>query len=269
MKINYKNTALGLLDNINVHSFTICEDAENSPLEYKRAVGLSVINEFPKVAHLFKERIQYISDPFYAAYNKSVSKLAGVLDSEPIDQSGTFISRSSPGETNTIFYSITSEGQKENFKLNAIIFFFSKEAKKDKPTLAIIVQKNAKGFKSFLSELAAKNGLDEMSVIADVFSLILFLKYCDLETKEVKGNSRATHIGTKYVNETKNNIQILDSTWFTTLVRSDGFHVRGHFRFQPCGQGMKDRKLIWISDYDKEGYTRQAKVLSQPTLTQP
>jgi|ERR1051325_495829 hypothetical protein len=263
MKINYKNTVLGLLDNITPSSFTICEDSEQSPLEYKRRVGMSVVNEFPKVAHLFKEKIQYISDPFYQAYNKSTSKLASVLDSEPINQSGTFISKSSPSETNTIFYSIISEGKKEDFKLNAIIFFFSKETKKDKPTLAIIVQKNAKGFKSFLSDQATKNGLDEMSVIADIFSLILFLKYCDLETKEVKGNSKTMHIGTKYVNETKNNIQILDSTWFTTLVKSDSFHVRGHFRFQPCGQGMKDRKLIWISDFQKEGYTRQAKVLTQ------
>jgi hypothetical protein len=263
MKINYKNTALGLLENINPYSFTICEDSDHSPIEYKRSVGMSVIKEFPKVAHLFKEKIQYISDPFYQAYNRSVNKLSSVLDSEPINQSGTFISKSSPSETNTIFYSITSEGKKEDFKLNAIIFFFSKETNKDKPTLAIIVQKNAKGFKSFLSEKATNNGLDEISVIADIFSLILFLKYCDLEIKEVKGNSKAVHISTKYVNETKNNIQILDSTWFTTLVKSDSFHVRGHFRFQPCGQALKDRKLIWISDYDKEGYTRQAKVLTQ------
>lgn len=263
MKINYNNTALGLLDNITAKSFTICEDSDHSPIEYKRAVGLSVVKEFPKVAHLFKERIQYISDPFYAAYNKSVSKIASVLDSEPIDQSGTFISRSSPGETNTIFYSITSDGKRDDFKLNAIIFFFSKEAKKDKPTLAIIVQKNAKGFKSFLSEKATDAGMDEMSVIADIFSLVLFMKYCELEIKEVKGNSKVNHIGTKYVNETNNNIEILDSTWFTTIVKSEGFHVRGHFRFQPCGQAMKDRKLIWISDYDKEGYTRTAKMLTQ------
>lgn len=224
---------------------------------------MSVVKEFPKVAHLFKEKIQYISDPFYAAYNKSVSKLSSVLDSEPIDQSGTFISRSSPGETNTIFYSITSEGKKDDFRLNAIIFFFSKEAKRDKPTLAIIVQKNAKGFKSFLSEKATVNGMDEMSVIADIFSLILFMKYCELEIKEVKGNSKINHIGTKYVNDTKSNIQILDSTWFTTLVKSEGFHVRGHFRFQPCGPNNSQRKLIWISDFDKGGYTRTAKVLTQ------
>lgn len=263
MKINYSNTALGLLDNITPYSFTICEDSDRSPIEYKRAVGISVVNEFPKVAHLFKERIQYISDPFYQAYNRGAYKMAKVLDSEPISESGTFISRSSPSETNTIFYSIHTEGKGESFKINAVIFFFSKETNREKPTLAIIVQRNNKGFKSFLSEKATKNGLDEMSIIADIFSLILFLKYCDLETKEVKGNSKVNHIGTKYVNETKNNIQILDSTWFTTIVKSEGFHVRGHFRFQPCGQGMKDRKLIWISDFDKEGYTRTAKVLTQ------
>lgn len=263
MKINYKNTAIGLLDHIDPYSFTICEDSDYSSIDYKRQVGLSVVDQFPKVAHLFKQKIQYISDPFYQAYNRGAYKMAKVLDSEPISESGTFISRSSPSETNTIFYSIHTEGKGESFKINAVIFFFSKETTREKPTLAIIVQRNDKGFKSFLAEKATKNGLDEMSVIADIFSLILFLKYCDLEVKEVKGNSKANHIGTKYVNETNNNIQILDSTWFTTIVKNEGFHVRGHFRFQPCGPKLSERKLIWISDFDKEGYTRTAKVLTQ------
>lgn len=262
MKIKYDNTALGLLDNITSYSFTVCEDADHSPIEYKQRVGLSVVNEFPKVAHLFKKKIQYISDPFYQAYNRGAYKMSKVLDSEPISESGTFISSSSPSETNTIFYSIHSEGKGDSFKINAVIFFFSKETKKDKPSLAIIVQRNDKGFKSFMSEKAAQNGIDEMSVIADIFSLILFLKYCDLETKEIKGNSKTNHVGVKYVNNTNNNIQILDSTWFTTIVKSEGFHVRGHFRFQPCGPNMAERKLIWVADYDKEGYTRTAKMLN-------
>jgi hypothetical protein len=263
MKINTKNTALGLLEHIDPYSFTMCEDSEHSEIEYKRAVGLSVVKEFPKVIHLFKDKIQYISDPFHEAYLKGKHKLSSVIDSEPIDESGTLISRSSPSETNTIFYSIRTEGKNEDFKINAIIFFFTKQTSKEKPSLAIIVQRNSKGYKSYLSETATKNGMDEMQIIADIFILILFLKYCDIETKEIKAGKKDLHIGTKYINETKNNIEILDSTWFTTIVKSDKFHVRGHFRFQPCGQALKDRKLIWISDYDKEGYTRQAKILSQ------
>lgn len=263
MKINYKNTALGLLDHIDPYSFTMCEDSDHSDIEYKRSVGLSVVNEFPKISPLFKDKIQYISDPFHDAYLKGKHKLTSVIDAEPIDESGTFVSRSSNSETNTIFYHIKTEGKDSEFKINSIIFFFTKETNKEKPSLAIIIQRNSKGYKTYLSETAANNGMDAMQIISDIFSLVLFLKYCDIETKIIPANKKENHIGIKYVNETKSNIEILDSTWFTTIVKSDGFHVRGHFRFQPCGQGMKDRKLIWISDYDKDGYTRTAKILSQ------
>jgi hypothetical protein len=52
----------------------------------------------------------------------------------------------------------------------------------------------------------------------------------------------------------------MDSTWFTQLVISNAFNVRGHFRLQPCGPELKERKLIWIQDFQKSGYTRKAKV---------
>lgn len=95
--------------------------------------------------------------------------------------------------------------------------------------------------------------------------MILFLKYCELETKIIKSNGRANHIGVKYVNETKSAIEVLDSTWFTTIVKSDGFMVRGHFRFQPYGPNNSLRRLQWIDGFEKEGYTRTAKVLNQQT----
>lgn len=28
-------------------------------------------------------------------------------------------------------------------------------------------------------------------------------------------------------------VKIMDSTWFTTICRNEGFKVRGHFRLQP------------------------------------
>ena len=53
----------------------------------------------------------------------------------------------------------------------------------------------------------------------------------------------------------------LDSSWFKTIIRTEGFKVRGHFRLQPYGEGRKERKLIYIEDYEKHGYTRTAKKL--------
>jgi len=56
-------------------------------------------------------------------------------------------------------------------------------------------------------------------------------------------------------------ISHLDSSWFKTIIRTEGFKVRGHFRLQPCGEGRKERKLIYIEEYEKHGYTRTAKKL--------
>jgi hypothetical protein len=263
VKINYRNTALGLLDHIDPYSFTMSEDGDHSTREYKTQVGLSIVQEFPKAAQYFKNKIQYISDPFHQAYEKGAGKLASVLDAEPIHESGTFISSSTPSETNTIFYHLKSEGTGADFKLNAIIFFFCKNTKMEKPSLAIIVQKNERGFKEYLSEVAVKNGMDSMTVIADIFTLILFMKYCETETKIIGAGKKAIHAGQKYVNESRYKVEILDSTWFTTIVKSEGFHVRGHFRMQPYGPNMSQRKLIWITDFEKDGYTRTAKVLQQ------
>jgi len=56
----------------------------------------------------------------------------------------------------------------------------------------------------------------------------------------------------------------LDSKWFTTLVKSDAFHVRGHFRLQPKKKdGEWTKELIWINDFQKEGYTAPARRLQQ------
>lgn len=88
---------------------------------------------------------------------------------------------------------------------------------------------------------------------------LLFLKYAKIETKELKPGKKETFSNDKWINNTRQNITIVDSLWFTTLVNSGAFNVRGHFRLQP----YKDRKeLIWISEFEKKGYTRKAKKLS-------
>lgn len=63
----------------------------------------------------------------------------------------------------------------------------------------------------------------------------------------------------KYFNETKSPIEILDSSWFTTIIRTEGFGVTGHFRLQPYGPGRTMKKWVYINDYEKHGYVRRAK----------
>jgi hypothetical protein len=87
----------------------------------------------------------------------------------------------------------------------------------------------------------------------------LFRKYAEVEIKVIKPKMKAELFKCKYHNDNDHSIEIMDSTWFTTLIKSDEFKVRGHFRLQPCGQAFAERKLVWIKDFTKEGYTRKAK----------
>jgi len=91
----------------------------------------------------------------------------------------------------------------------------------------------------------------------------MFKSYAQVETKVLQGNSKSKDVNCKYVNDTKSVVTFLDSKWFTTLVKSDGFNVRGHFRLQPKKvDNVWTKELIWISEFKKTGYTAPAKKLS-------
>ena len=59
-------------------------------------------------------------------------------------------------------------------------------------------------------------------------------------------------------------VRVLDSRWFTTICRDEGFLVSGHFRLQPCKDenGEWTRKLIYINPYAKHGYHRLAPIVN-------
>lgn len=269
MKINYNNTALGLLDKCTPTSFRISAEQENTPQAYITALGMDIVHKWPTVAPMFKEKIRYLTEPFYNAYEKALPKLSSLLDTEELAETGTFIHKPSNREANTVFYALTTSGKDKDFKIYGFVFIFNSNTDKDKPSLAIYVQRNNNGIKEHLSKRARDNGCTNLTVFADVLTLILFLKYCELETKLVKAGKKEFHVGQKYLNDTKSNVEILDSTWFTTIVRSEGFTVGaesgGFWRLQACGKDNADRKLKWILPFEKTGYTRKAKILTNDT----
>jgi len=268
MKISERNTALNFLyEDMTPYHFRLSEDIEHSELGYKQKFGLSIVREWPKMKPLFNKKVRYISQPFFNAYEKAVDKLGKVLDNEPVEESGTFVSTRDGGGTNTIFYSIRSEGKDKDFRLWGIILFFGKDPHKEKPSLDVFVQRIPGGTKEYLAENCIRTGTTGISVFADIFTLLLFIKYCEIETRVIEGKSKAHHVGQKYVNETKQRVEVLDSTWFTTIIKSEGFTVGaetgGFFRMQPYGPGFSQKKLIWVMPFEKEGYTRKAKILTQ------
>ena len=113
------------------------------------------------------------------------------------------------------------------------------------------------------SELEKMRNAVGMQIFWDTVDLSLFIKYAQVETKTVGANKRYKDINCKYTNETNSDITFLDSTWFTNLVKSEGFNVRGHFRMQPKKKdGEWTKELIWISEFEKSGYNRKAKKIS-------
>jgi hypothetical protein len=94
--------------------------------------------------------------------------------------------------------------------------------------------------------------------------ITLFIKYAEVQIKVLPANQRVKGIECKYINDTRSVVKILDSTWFTVLVKSDAFKVRGHFRLQPKKKnGVWTKELIWINEFQKEGYTRKAGKLNE------
>ena len=91
---------------------------------------------------------------------------------------------------------------------------------------------------------------------------ILILKKCgEIETQLIGAGVRRKSLDTGEVikNCAPFPITQVDSSWLKTIVRTEGFLVRGHFRLQACGEKHRDRKLTYINPFQKHGYVRRAK----------
>lgn len=93
-----------------------------------------------------------------------------------------------------------------------------------------------------------------------VSSFLIFKHYAEIKTVMMQTGrnkkTRTTHVGEDYELQSRVPVQIIDSRWFTEVV-GEGFKVSGHWRKQWYATIQKN-KLIWIKDYEKQGYTRKA-----------
>jgi hypothetical protein len=269
VKINYNNTALEFLENpkrVPIH--TPGDGGYGKPMTKAEDYKLlySLIDQFSQegFSDYFNKNIQYVTQPFYEAYHKAYSKLKEVVLKTPINDSGTLIYQF-PHHTQTIFYRIVSNGDGNTDGLDVFMVLFTKHPKSDSYALdaLIYLAKEPKELADYVWKGFLDQGRDLAWWVADLMMFNTFLKYAEVQSKIVNAKKKDHHLGVKYVNETSNKVKILDSTYFTTISRTEGFGVKGHFRLQPYGIGMKDRRLQWISDFKKHGYTRVAKISNQ------
>jgi len=261
MKINYRTHPIlerinhDDLANIRIHNLDVAFLNRSTILQTLWRVG---INEFRK-------NIFAVSNPFFIAANQAWGKLMplyrDIIENRltDIEIKGIYIIGK---EVFLIDYSYNSKIGK--YYMNFIVFnemipvgFYFENQKETKDSLISWLSKGIE---------IVDNG-DRETEISRLMCLIvilhLFKSYAQVETKILASQSKIKDINCKYINETKLSITYLDSKWFTTLVKSDGFKVRGHFRLQPKKkEGKWTHELIYIDEFMKTGYTAPARKLN-------
>lgn len=216
--------------------------------------------EWEQNANLFANNIKILTKPFINAVEKAHDKLCNAK--LPEYQSGTFIydKYAYCYAYNTYNYTTWELVIFEFYESN-LIYYQSMTV--DKEVVFFI----SGVFKKELFDNTNINDTQYIAIKADhLFSIINFIKYADIDIKIVPATQKKKYDKQKYVNDTKYNVEVMDTTWFTESIRTEGFPVEGHFRMQPFGQGMQERKLIWIHDFEKHGYVRRAKKLKEESV---
>jgi len=216
-------------------------------------------NTFEKHIPLFKSNILVLSSAFESAAREAARKLLDAYLDAPM----------SPEDAEPMYGTcVMSDGvimfgfQKTSVGvISQETFWFNKSG-----SLAAAIYDEGNGRKLNWGTNSAtpehRKLLANQSILYPLVT-ILFKKYASIETKYIQANKKLKDTHCKYVNDTNVGITHLDSKWFTTIVKSDGFKVRGHFRFQPKKKdGEWTKELIWINEFQKDGYTAPARKLA-------
>lgn len=84
---------------------------------------------------------------------------------------------------------------------------------------------------------------------AEFNRLVRLMTFIELGDTEVimlesgRNNGKSKKAG-KITNTSNFTVYVVDSSWNQLIIRTDGFAVRGHYRLQPCGTNLAERKLI-------------------------
>ena len=229
--------------------------------------GGQILNEsFKRTVDNFKE-ITYISSAFAKAAFEAAPKLVDLYKDIVLNDIGDLSINGSFILGETVFFLkhiIKKELEFQEttffaFDKSAIPFCFYETGAKD--------NEGTFGWASnfHIKEIEEK-GLEDFifQVMSNLIIFYMFKSYASVETKYIEPKSKMRKDLKTYKNDTNLGITYLTSKWFTNLVRSEGFLVRGHFRLQPKKvNGEWTKELIWIEGFEKSGYTSKAQILEQ------
>lgn len=246
---------------------------ENSDKDERQSAAAQVCHLFNSMREgYFNKRVQFISKPLFDAVDNNKEKIQKALATEVIGElSGTMMWNLKDQVTKTVFYYINQKAEKD-FIIRYIEFTRMKDGIYTACGAAVAMVNHFEPDTSFFPDGSLYLGdgyyrADVNDATAILFEFILiagFLKYCDVETKILKPKEKHREFNVKYYNETKSNIEVIDSRWFMNIIREHGFTVRGHFRLQPYPT-LNTKKWKYINQYEKTGYNAKAKKLSHGT----
>lgn len=204
--------------------------------------------------------IDYVAEPIRKIFDDDLTiadKLWKLRDEVP-SKTGVLLLK------NKVHYLYVIENSTELKKGNFLIFTFVKGVF-NSFVMGYWLHNNIVGLFMTDNSFDICHGFDNHQIdysVQMIVTYLLFKEYSEPEIMVVnaKKKQKITFNQQNYLNkEFPFNINIVDSTYFTTIIRDEQFNVKGHFRLQPCGEGMKHRKLIWINGFIKNGYIRYAK----------
>jgi len=258
MKISYNNyPAIKYLKNGSLTGIQFFED----DLEALKLIYSNFKQSFKENSSFFLSEINVIQESFAEEAYKSYSKLYNIyfdMMDEDYDFTfyGTYILKDA-------VHMIKHETKRGNPYLIAEYFIFNKMGI---PMVFMSLKENK--YTYWMSKLMkirkdeVKKFIDNQFFLITIFKM--FKSFASVEIKLLKPKQKLKEISCKYMNETDFEVTFLDSKWFTTLVKSSGFTVHGHFRLQPKKKdGVWTKEIIWIDEFQKTGYTAPAKIISQ------
>lgn len=209
--------------------------------------------------------IYLVSQTFFNAMQKSYDKLRPLMDEDKALQSVYEDAVFVIGERTLVFMKLTDDNYRfMEFRRDRLCHISDFSINDDEDGLARYKDMDT----MTVANLGGYEDIWTPDLILYQQSFILFFKKygnIDLEMLPAKKKVRRSElIGGKVNNFMGIDVQVLDSRWFTTICRDDGFLVSGHFRLQPCKDenGEWTRKLIYINPYAKHGYHRLAPIVN-------
>jgi hypothetical protein len=252
---------------IDKEKFPALFDDEIVTRSYQHLLSDYTMQKMKSVLEISKNVVTYLAKPIIDPMLSSYDKLVPHRKELP-DSCRALIYHSKAGNPHTLQYVLLVEEDRIN--IMGQIHFVIRQNQDFGMLFNIWVDRldtDELTFRSYtdVPPLVSIEKHDNMLSVAlsAILSAELFINFAEVETKVMKPNTQIWDermVNAIYNNKTRQNITVIDSTWYQNLVSSGAFKVRGHFRLQPYGPGLSQRRLTWISDFEKSGYTRKAKI---------